>query len=210
MTAVTLRRYTNLAATIQILRNKVITLLSPSTWDDRNDAYFLAQYKKRKGVQTVLALCFAETSETYHHWRVFSHGCDGVCIEFDKARLLQHARDSKRVRSGPVLYREIKEARRQGVELDKLPFVKRYPYHDEKEFRIVYVDAHNAVEAREFPIDISCIQKVTLSPWMPLPLEGAVKATLADIDDCSALPIGRSTLVENEKWKRVARGDEAE
>ncbi len=121
MAAVTLRRYTNLAATIRVLRNRVITLLSPSTWDDRNDAYFLAQYKKRKRVQSVLALCFAETSETYHHWRVFSHGCDGVCIEFDKDALLRALGGPDHVRSGLVNYREIKDVRRRVPTLEELP-----------------------------------------------------------------------------------------
>jgi len=88
MTAVTLRRYTNLAATVHLLRNRCLTLLNPESWDDRNDAYFLAQYKERTNASSVLALCFAEASETYHHWRVFSSGGDGVCIEFDRPKLL--------------------------------------------------------------------------------------------------------------------------
>ena len=83
---VTLRRYTNLASAIHMLDRKVITLLSPAYWDDRNDAYVLN--KERSTAKSVLALCFAETFETYHHWRVFASGRDGVCIEFDKQKLL--------------------------------------------------------------------------------------------------------------------------
>jgi hypothetical protein len=60
-----LRRYTNLAATIHMLRSRTITLLSPGSWDDRNDAYFMAEYKRRKGLKTLLALCFANCGETY-------------------------------------------------------------------------------------------------------------------------------------------------
>ena len=78
------RRYTNLAAVVHLLQAKAITLLNPATWDDTNDAYFMAEYKRLKQAKTVLALCFAETAETYHHWRVFSHGADGVCLEFNK------------------------------------------------------------------------------------------------------------------------------
>jgi hypothetical protein len=67
----TFRRYTNLTATIHILKSRTISLLSPELWDDRNDAYFMSRYKELKSAKSVLALCFAETSETYHHWRVF-------------------------------------------------------------------------------------------------------------------------------------------
>ena len=56
-----LRRYTSLSALIQLLRSKEITLLSPSKWDDRNDAYFLSQYARQKNLKAVLAACFA-------HW----------------------------------------------------------------------------------------------------------------------------------------------
>jgi hypothetical protein len=48
MTERTFRRYTNLASALHILRDGCITLLSPETWDDRNDAYFMAEYKRLK------------------------------------------------------------------------------------------------------------------------------------------------------------------
>jgi hypothetical protein len=70
--AKTLHRFTNLAAAIHMLRARKITLLDPNTWDDKNDAYFMAEYKRQKGLATLLALCFADCDETYHHWRVFA------------------------------------------------------------------------------------------------------------------------------------------
>jgi hypothetical protein len=57
------RRYTNLAAAIHLLRKKTITLLSPATWDDRNDAFCMAEYQRILGFKTALALCFAESNE---------------------------------------------------------------------------------------------------------------------------------------------------
>lgn len=82
------RRYTNLASTIHLLQHRAITLLNPATWDDKSDTYYMAEYKRLKQAQTVLALCFAESRETYHHWRIFSYGTDGICLEFDKQELL--------------------------------------------------------------------------------------------------------------------------
>ena len=83
-----LRRYTDLPALLNMLSMRQITLLDPKTWDDRNDSFFMSLYKERKKLKTLLALCFAQTPETYHHWRVFSNGSAGVCVVFDRAALL--------------------------------------------------------------------------------------------------------------------------
>jgi hypothetical protein len=208
MTEVVLRRYTNLAATINTLRHKKITLLDPASWDDRNDAYFLSQYRKRKPARTVLALCFALAPETYHHWRVFSQGTDGVCIEFDKDKLLHALQGCKELRAEPVIYKEIKEVRASRPNVDELPFLKRYPYRDEREFRLIYTDTNQDLDVKELDIPIECIRRVTLSPWLHASLSESVKATLSEIEGCKELAIYRSQLIEYEKWKRVARGEE--
>lgn len=49
------RRYTNLAAAIHLLQSRKITLLNPARWDDANDAYFMGEYKRLAGAETVLA-----------------------------------------------------------------------------------------------------------------------------------------------------------
>jgi hypothetical protein len=83
-----LSRYTDLPALLYLLDKKKITLLDPKSWDDSNDSYYLSQYKEKKKLKSVLALCFSQTAETYHHWRVFSSGPSGVCIVFDREQLL--------------------------------------------------------------------------------------------------------------------------
>ncbi|WP_312796224.1 hypothetical protein [Tianweitania sp.] len=90
MTERTMRRYTNLASVLHILDNRCLTLLSQETWDDRNDTFFMSEYRQLKGVKTVLAICTADRDETYH-WQVFLRGADDVCIEFDRERLLAAA-----------------------------------------------------------------------------------------------------------------------
>lgn len=197
-----LHRYTNLAATIHLLQTRQITLLNPATWDDRNDAYFMAEYKRHKKAETVLALCFTAQNETYHHWRVFSHGTDGVRIEFDRAALSTAFKGEPDLRREMVTYRTINEARRiKRIDVEALPFLKRAPYADEKEFRLVYVSATEAVQFKDYPIKHAWIRRITLSPWMSRPLAESVKANLRSIDGCARLPISQSTLVENEVWK---------
>ena len=210
MTVASFRRYTNLAATIHLLRSRTITLLNPATWDDKNDAYYMAEYKRYTGAKTVLALCFTEREETYHHWRVFSHGSDGVCIEFDKEQLLKVWDEELTVRAGKVTYREIKVQRKKGpLAVKQLAFLKRYPYRDEREFRVVYVSMDEVAEFKSFPIPLSCVRRVTLSPWMSNALDESVKQTLKDIPDCSNINVYRSTLVDNEAWKKFTANVDA-
>lgn len=164
---VTLRRYTNLAATIHILRHRCLTLLSPDTWDDKNDAYFMSEYKRQTGAQSVLALCFTQADETYHHWHIFSHGSDGVCVEFDKKALIAAVKRTRGLRHGAVDYATIEDAKDAGIDPNDLPFLKRYPYRDEHEFRLVHVNREEADAFEAIPVPLDCIERITLSPGWP-------------------------------------------
>jgi hypothetical protein len=122
MSKMSLRRYTNLAATLDVLQKRRLTLLSPGTWDDRNDAFFMSAFKDRTNAQSVLALCFAEASETYHHWRVFSPGSDGVCIELDKEALTAGLVGDKRIKYKKVAYKMINDKSLNSIQTKDLPF----------------------------------------------------------------------------------------
>ncbi len=204
MGAISLRRYTNLAAAIHLLRNRCLTLLNPASWDDRNDAYFLAQYKERLAASAVLALCFAEAPETYHHWRVFSSGGDGVCIEFDKPRLLEAIARDRALVARPVTYKQIKDLGDGPIDTDELPFLKRFPYGDEQEFRVIYSSTDKEAEIHHVPIPLASINRLTLSPWMHAALAKAVKDTLKQIEGCKSVKICQSTLVDNDRWRKAA------
>ena len=206
MAYVTLRRYTNLVAAIQMLRNRKITLLNPQLWDDRNDAYGMSLYAEMRDAKSVLALCFAEQHETYHHWKVFSPGVDGVCIEFDRDGLMESIDGKPGIRSGMVKYRQIQQLRAKPPAVEQLPFVKRFPYRDEKEFRIIFTDMKNELDFKDFDFDLGCIKRINLSPWTPKALSDSVKATIKSIDGCEALTLSRSTLVDNDQWKNCLRG----
>jgi hypothetical protein len=199
-----LRRYTSFPALLAMLQNREITLLSPGLWEDRNDAFYMSQYKGRKQLKTVLALCFSQAEETYHHWRVFTHGADGVCISFRRDRLL-NALKQEGLRSGAIVYRKIADLPKLRPRLEQLPFLKRQPYGDEREFRLVYEDKAEERETRAFPIPIACISRVTLNPWLAPPLAAAIKTAIKDVSGCSALKVYQTTLLENEAWKKAAK-----
>lgn len=199
------RRYTNLASLIHILKTGRITLLNPATWDDTNDSYFMSEYKRIIGAKTVLALCFAEKAETYHHWRVFSHGSDGVCIEFDKTQLLWAFEDEPNIKQGYMKYRQMLDLTDvREMNAHELPFLKRYPYSDEREYRIIYSSSTDIVNYKDFDFDKDSIKRITLSPWIPRSISSSIRDTLKSIDGCKDIPIATSTLIDNDSWKQIA------
>jgi hypothetical protein len=97
-----LRRYTDLPFLLDYLRTKELALLSPKMWDDKNDSHYLESYAKTNGFATTYALCLTEASETYHHWKVFTSGANGVCIEFKKEALIKFAEKVSGLRAESV------------------------------------------------------------------------------------------------------------
>jgi hypothetical protein len=204
-----LRRYTSLPSLLHLLQNQAITLLSPALWEDRNDAYYMSQYKARKALKSLLALCFADAKETYHHWRVFTEGSEGVCISFSREKFMGLVEREGSIRPGYVKYKKIAELRAFRPELNDLPFLKRDPYEDETEFRLIYENPDEERDFKSFKIDLKCIDRVTLNPWLARPLVEPVKQAIKAVRGCSRLPVYQTTLLENEKWKTAAHADQS-
>ncbi|MBB2497486.1 DUF2971 domain-containing protein [Aquipseudomonas ullengensis] len=200
----TLRRYTEIPYVIDLLQTRELTLVNPKAWDDRNDSFYIEQYARAAGVSSTYALCLAEAPETYHHWRVFSHGSGGACITFDKSKIIKYATKHHGVRAESVQYCTISDLRGEPPQTEELPFLKRYAYADEKEFRLFYGAKSKGEPIYRIPIPLSAIDRITLSPWLPRAVAIHVKSTLKSINGCSNLRISRSTLVENETWKEFA------
>lgn len=200
-----LRRYTSLPALIEILSSKKITLLDPGLWDDKNDAYFMAQYKNKEKLKTLLALCFTQGPETYHHWHVFAGGAAGVCIEFDGDALLASLLLSGSFKHGQVKYLNLNQAKSHKFRVNDLPFLKRSAFEPEAEFRLIYESSKECCSSLSLPIKIKDILKVSLSPWMVQAMSKTVAQAVRSINGCSKLRISRSTLISNEQWKAYAK-----
>jgi len=195
-----LHRYTSIQNAVQMLETRALTLRSPAYWEDRNDAFALELYARRIRAKSVLACCFTQASETYHHWKVFAK--DGVCIEFSKERFL-HAFDRiADVKLGTVQYREIRKLAKAPPRVEQLPFLKRYPYRDENEFRIVY-SGREVLEERSFAFPLSSVRRITLSPWLPVEQVAREKVAIKRIAGCARLPVYRSTVLDNRDWKKA-------
>lgn len=195
------KRYTDLPSLIQILMNRELTLLDPSSWDDKNDSYFISTYKEKKQLQSVLALCFTKKLETYHHWRVFSSGASGVCIHFNSEHLEAAFKKVKGIKFEQVSYLTLDELSNNFPAISHLPFVKRKPYTHEGEFRALWESESVKADFLNVAIDVSSITKITLSPWMHPSLKSNVIKLIKMINGCKNIQILRSTLIENSRWK---------
>ncbi|HEY1711006.1 MAG TPA: hypothetical protein VGG10_22265 [Rhizomicrobium sp.] len=202
-----LHRYTSLLNVVQMLEMRALTLRSPLDWEDRNDAYALELYKKRTGAKSVAAVCFTQADETYHHWKVFA--ATGACVAFDRVRLVRALKGIEGLKTGSVRYREIRKLARTPPSVAQLPFLKRYPYRDENEFRLVFAADDADFPERAFPIPLASIRRITLSPWLSHEELADAKRTIKKIAGCGNLKVYRTTVLDNRDWKRAlaaARG----
>lgn len=199
-----LRRYTDLPALLHMLGSKSISLLDPKYWDDENDAYYLSQYKNYRKLQTVLALCFSEAPETYHHWRVFSNGAAGICIFFNKKFLLDQLLVIPEITAREITYLSVNDLNRRKLTASELPFIKSAGYKPEAEFRVIYEDANCCRDSLKIPIDLECIKTIFLSPWLSTNIFESVKSAIRSIDGCVKLQISQSKLISDDAWKARA------
>jgi hypothetical protein len=201
-----LRRYTELPFVIDFLQTKKLNLLNPANWEDRNDSHFIKQYAATRSLCATYALCLADSQETYHHWRAFSHGSGGACIQFDREKFLAHVRAIPGLMAAPVRYKTIKQLRDAPPTCSELPFLKRWAFSHESEFRLFVESATESPDVYPISVPLSTVDRIILSPWLPIAVADSVKATLKSIEGCSDVRMYRSTLVENEDWKGLANG----
>jgi hypothetical protein len=198
-----LRRYTDIPALVYLLSEKKITLLDPKSWDDSNDSHYIFLYKTKKNLKTVLVLCFSQSLGTYHHWRIFAGNSTGVCIRFKRAELLAAAKGQREITARKVDYLKLGEIRGKTPLIRQLPFIKRSGFEDEHEFRMIFESATVSLPKLDIPIPLSCIDQVTLSPWIHKNLSIPIIKILKSIDGCSNIKFVRSTLISNEEWKSI-------
>jgi hypothetical protein len=200
-----LRRYSNLPSLLHLLTTKSLTFLDPETWDDKNDSLFMRLYKKKKELDTLLAVCFSQESETYHHWSVFASGSSGVYISFKKAELLAELEQYEGIRARAVSYIQLDDLRQTTRKVNNLPFMKRAPFRPESEFRVLFEEKGKPRSYVDIDIPLSCIARIHLSPWMPRAVAESVKSVVKSVDGVREVDIVRSTLIQNDRWANFGK-----
>lgn len=208
-----LRRYTELPWLIETLKTKKITMLSPSTWDDKNDAHFMDSYRLKRGKKGLLALCLVGVEEQYHHWKVFAPGPSGVCIVYKKQDLINClANEEPDILSGKVRYRTKANLEERPPKLDQLPFTKQWQYKPDAEYRFI-LERDSDQPAHKITISLEAISRVVLSPWLPRDTQKIIRDLLKGIPGCDSLARKVSTAINDPGWMSHAttliKGDSA-
>lgn len=203
-----LRRYTSLPNLLDSLYKKSITLSDPENWDDNNDSYFIKLYKGEFDLKSVLALCFAESKESYHYWKIYSGNSSGVCIEFVKDSLLESIINVEGIRAEKVEYKWIADLRKFSQQMtdekiSQLPFIKRKAFENEEEFRLIYESKREEISSKDVPIKITSISRIIFNPWIKKSVFDSARAVIKKIDGCNEIKIIKTTLTNNEKWKTI-------
>jgi hypothetical protein len=195
-----LRRYMQLPQALHILSKRCLNLGNTRYWEDRSEAAIFEKYRIEKKLKGVLALCFTESPETNHHWKIYADGVSGVCIEFDKAGLIKaFNRAKERLQHGSVEYVKIKDADNYCGRIDRWPFVKRLPFKDEKEYRVIYDDP-DGIKFFELGFELHYVNQIHLSPWIQRNVYESIEALIRGIPGCDDMQISRTTLLENQRW----------
>ena len=201
-----IRRYTTLSSALDTLVNHKLVLLSPSKWDDTNDTAFMELYRSAKNVEATLALCCTMATETYHHWRIFTQGMEGVCIEFDRLALSRSLSADTEVQFGRVKYVNVGGLEAMGTaDVDQLPFLKRLGFRDEREWRVLVNCMEPAKHTYDVEIELSAIKRIILNPWLPPPLSANLRGIIRKIPGCEKLKIESSGLTNSTRWKAAGK-----
>lgn len=208
MTETSFRKYTSLPVLLNILNTKIITLSDPKKWEDRNDSYFIEVYKRLNKYKTVLVSCFSEAEETYHHWKIYAGNASGICIEFDKDKLVKKMANPNVIMKN-VEYPTIRNlSSTEKILPEQIPFYKRYPFKDEMEFRVIYFSKFDEKETFDIEIDYDCIKKIIISPWLDKSLAKNTVKIIKSFDLREDTLVYQSELLENEKWLAIAKAFE--
>lgn len=194
-----LNRFTTLPFLLDMLNRKKLTLVNPNYWEDYNDRETMDAYRKKTNAESIYALCFTHKNETIHHWNAFANGTSGCCIEFSPTKLIEIL-DRGNVSHKKTEYIRIKDLSSLEITTKELPYVKRYPFAPENEYRIIATSKEKQKAIFEIDIDIQIIRRITLSNKMPENVFESNKKILLQIAPQLKGKIYHSTLYGNNNW----------
>jgi len=196
------RRYTTLPYLLDILQTNKIPLLDPARWEDKNDSRYLKIFKGKKGLKSVLAICFADAPETYPHWKIYAGNSSGVCIEFYKERIIHKVGTKKGFVQGSIKYALLETLRNKTPAIDDLPFIKRFAYLDEKEYRIIFTSKEEK-DIEYIYIDPEDVKEIVINPWVEPPVYQSMKNAITKAKGWEKVKIRRSTVTKNDAWGKI-------
>lgn len=195
-----LNHFTTFEVLLKILKEGM-KFSNPSKWKDKNDTELVELYKEIKSLKKIGIACFMQDDETIFHWMAFSKNRkikDVCCIEFDKEKLLKCLQPQENYIYQSIQYETLNDV--SFDEPEELLFTKRWPYRNEKEFRIVQLINRRKIDVK------SAIRKITLGPKPLLSYDDFCERSdiLLKISGLKC-DINQSTILENETWISKAK-----
>jgi hypothetical protein len=190
-----LRHYTSIENLYSILDSGILRFSDPQDWNDKNDAASLRAFCRKKGAAQARVICLATGLEQIHHWNTYAP--EGCRIEFGWRGFNEEINRHKLL-CGFVEYfpnEELTAAILRDKKTDELPFIKRRPYEDDQEYRIIWYGAAEA--APEINIK-DCISSITLYPNISTPKFEAIKDNLKT--KFQIAKVNRSRLLKFNDW----------
>jgi hypothetical protein len=196
-----------------MLWRRNLALDSPQLWRnlpalDKNDRGSMEAYQQRTG-RMVYVLCLTTGNETNLYWDSLGGGAD-CRIEFMGRKLVKSLSAGPGIRSGRVVYKKIPELetaiKQNTLNTDDIPFVKRWPYREEKEYRIIWegTKTKNPPPVKEFDISLTSIASITISDTIPETLFNSIKEIIKAAGQAARtedLPrISQVTVHGNNRW----------
>jgi hypothetical protein len=208
-----LKKYTKLEFLEKTLEKRCLHLGDPATWPDKNDGELIKIYSETSGFQKTRSACLTMAPDRYHFWALFGEQHKGVCLWFDRRKLVADIVNDKSLISGRIRY--LRPQQLSCIKLNELPFAKRVQYHDEQEFRILRDFRATERDSDGFHFSSSSLVRIYLNPWLKGEDQKRIRAQTEEIVQkfCPHVSVHQSKMLEYDRWingaKKVALASQA-
>jgi hypothetical protein len=200
-----LKKYTKLKYLQRMLELEELHLGSPNTWEDENDAALVKRFSDLTKASTVRATCLTSAPDRFHFWAVFGDREMGVCLWFNRKKLLNDISSDKSLRASDVEYMSTKKLK-ANTNVQNLPFAKRLQYSDEQEFRILRSIATHDEANAGFRFSPKSLERIYLNPWLKKVDLTSAKTKVGELlaKDYRHVRLLQSRALANQKWIKAA------
>jgi hypothetical protein len=197
-----LRRYTDVLSVLDMVVHRRITLLTPANWSDLNDRNGMQMFAERMQAKEAYAFCMTGAKETSHHWKVFADHGFGACVIFHRTRLLNGLDAYPNILRGPVDYKKHADlAAMAPIPTEKLPFLKREVFEDEREYRLV-ATAPDFLASGSLTVGIKLdwIARIVFASNIPRPFVETLEGLIRAQEGCAMITLHFSRMPESQTW----------
>lgn len=191
-----LNRFTTIEKMLEIVETEEMSMSDPSYWEDKNDAHIMELYRTKKKLKALYALCFTKGSETIYHWGAFSSKSDACCIEIAADNLLDKYSKKNGFAARVIEYVKLRDLKTKVIDSNQIPFIKRHPYRNEDEFRIIF-QSRRSSKRPTLNIPRAAIKKITINQYLPKKVFDLIKN---NIESKWKIKVNRSSVIKNDQW----------